>query len=268
MNPAVSVYKLHAGSCPYLDAREWVIFRFQLPEAHDSSTAYENLINNGWRRNARDIYRNTCPGCNRCIPIRIPVNEIVLSSSQRRACTKNKDLSVTLTSVGFTEEYTALYTKYQRSRHGETDALPDRHAERFFEFFCMSTVDTRFMEYRDREDRLVGLGLVDLLPRSVSSVYFVFDPDESRRSIGIFSIVTEAELAVSTGRHWLHLGFWVPGNPRMEYKAQFYPHETLGSAGWIRRNGPEDPVVLPRPWPLFAKTGELHGGEETESEDR
>ena len=45
---------------------------------------------------------------------------------------------------------------------------------------CFLTVEMRYWW----RDRLVGVGIVDLGRTSASSVYFYFDPDESRRSPG------------------------------------------------------------------------------------
>ena len=84
-------------------------------------------------------------------------------------------------------------------------------------------------------DRLVGAGWVDLLPDGVSSVYFAFDPDESRRSLGIFSMVEEMRLARALGKQWLYLGFYVPGSPKMVYKGAFRPREFAIHGEWTER---------------------------------
>ena len=210
---------------------------------------YEELVNQGWRRNGLDVYLNCCPGCNRCVPIRIPVLHLDLTKSQRRTRSRNADLRLSLHDPAPTGERTALYERYQLARHPNYSARdPAELSAHFDEFFCKSRVETRFMEYRSIDGILVGLGIVDLLPDSVSSVYFIFDPTESKRRLGIFSILCEADLALSSGRSYLHLGFWVPGSPRMEYKAEFYPHEVLTNQGWVRRGRPSDALPMPQPW--------------------
>jgi len=75
---------------------------------------------------------------------------------------------------------------------------------------------------------------VDVLPHSLSSVYFAFDPDFGRRSLGTFSVMKEIELAAAGGKRWLQFGFWVAGSQKMDYKAGFRPHETLIDGVWRR----------------------------------
>ena len=79
--------------------------------------------------------------------------------------------------------------------------------------------------------RLVGVGVLDLCPGAASSVYFYFDPAESRRSLGVFSALCEIEECRRRGlEHW-YIGFHVAGCGKMEYKARFRPHELLGPDG-------------------------------------
>jgi len=74
---------------------------------------------------------------------------------------------------------------------------------------------------------------VDLLPNGLSSVYFAFEPAESHRSLGIYSIMKEIDLARDLGKEWLYLGFFVPGSPKMAYKGAFHPREFAVDGTWV-----------------------------------
>ena len=82
-------------------------------------------------------------------------------------------------------------------------------------------------------NKLVGVGWLDVLPRSLSSVYFAYDLEFSKRRLGVFSVLKEIELAKELHLSYLHLGFWVNDCKAMNYKFQFKPHELLINDIWI-----------------------------------
>jgi len=222
----VQVYQIAHGACPYLPNRPWITQTFQIPSLEDK--IYEHMINSGWRRSGPMFYQNHCPGCSLCIPIRIPVTRFAPSKSQRRVWKKNSDVAVVRQPTHFTEESFELYQKYQAARHDPDDNVT--HAG-YLGFLGRSPVTTQMMSYY-ADGRLIGIGWVDILPSSVSSVYFVFDPDYSRRSLGTFSVLKEIELCQELGKPFHHLGFYVPGSRKMTYKANFRPHQLLIRGEW------------------------------------
>ena len=90
-----------------------------------------------------------------------------------------------------------------------------------------------------------AVGLCDLTPLSVSSVYFYFDPALSRRSLGIFGALQELDLARRLGLDWYYPGFWVENCPTMAYKARLGPCELLGTDGRWRALDAAQPVGRP-----------------------
>ena len=89
--------------------------------------------------------------------------------------------------------------------------------------FYPSTV-TFQMEYYDKE-KLVAFGFVDRSGQALNSVYFVFDPEEKKRSLGIYGCLQELALTKYWSKQFYYLGYWVPGNGPMDYKSQFSPCE-------------------------------------------
>ncbi|MDR1625552.1 MAG: arginyltransferase, partial [Spirochaetia bacterium] len=57
-------------------------------------------------------------------------------------------------------------------------------------------------------------------------------PEFARRSLGVFSVLREIELARSMGLEHYYLGFMVEGSPKMAYKAAFRPHQRLIEGAW------------------------------------
>ena len=222
----VMLTELTNGSCPYLEQRTWITQAFRARRL--SGELYEQLVLQGWRRSGEVFYRNACRGCSACIPLRLPTATFSPTKSQRRVARRNRDLTVALEAPRYTEEAYELYSEYQRRHHGRTQQDPETAFE---EFLCRAPVPSAMMSYR-LAGRLVGVGWVDLLPDSVSSVYFAFHPDYAERSLGTYSVLCEAELAAQRRNRYLHLGFYVAGSPKMAYKARFGPNELLLDGVW------------------------------------
>ena len=232
----LELYKIDHGDCPYLPDRNWVTHSFRAESIPES--LYEDMLAAGWRRSGTDFYQNHCPECECCTPTRVPVRRFRPSSSQRRVLRRNADVTLEVVDPSADDETLELYQRYVRARH--TPVAPDPGEEmtgaQLERFLVRSAVDTRAMQYRV-SGKLVGVGWVDNLPDGLSSVYFAFDPDEGRRSLGTYSLLCEIDLARSLGRRWLYLGFYVPGSPKMEYKGAFRPREFAVRGRWTRDEG-------------------------------
>ena len=77
------------------------------------------------------------------------------------------------------------------------------------------------------EGQLMAVGLIDEMPRSLSSIYFFFDPEFAHLSPGVFSALCEIELARRLGKEHVYFGYCVPGCQSLTYKALFRPHEVM-----------------------------------------
>lgn len=226
---------VQVGPCAYLRDRSWALEMHQAPR---SDAAYRALLETHHRRSGFSVYRPVCRGCQACQPLRVPVATFAPSRSQRRALRRNADVTLEVGPLEPTEEKRLLHDDFVRARFTDRDggfASLDEYAQ----CFGASPVTTREMRYRVG-DRLVGLGIVDLLPDVVSSVYFFFDPREDRRSLGTYSALREIDLAATSGRAYVYLGYWIEACREMTYKARFRPCEVLTPAGvWV-------PLVAPR----------------------
>lgn len=220
---------LSQGPCPYLRDRESVVYAFFVKKV--KSAVYERIISSGFRRNGFYFYQNLCPNCGRCIPLRVDVQEFRPSGSQRRVLKKNSDISVIRQPAAFDPDGFLLYKKYCARRHENSETKED-----YTRFLIESPLHTEMMRYY-AGSRLLGIGWIDLLPESLSSVYFAFDPDFSSRSLGVFSLLKELELCRELKKKWLHLGFWIEDNRKMSYKKQYKPCQILTKGIWQRLSG-------------------------------
>jgi arginine-tRNA-protein transferase len=190
---------------------------------------YHEFMDAGFRRSGRLLYQPACPGCRQCVPLRVSVEQFRESRSQRRCRRRNSDLRLSISLPSATEEKFDLYARYLRDWHGREDdeATPDD----FRAFLYDSAVDTIEFEYRDPSGRLLAVGICDVCPESLSSVYLYFDPADSRRGLGTFGALCEIAYAREKRLAHYYLGYWVYGCASMQYKCDFRPNQWLGTDG-------------------------------------
>jgi arginine-tRNA-protein transferase len=227
MNPrSIQLTLLPPHPCPYLPDRQARSAGFLASRI--SPEVYRGLMDAGFRRSGRLVYRPACVGCHECRAMRIAVDQFTPSKSQRRVWRRNQDLVVTVAPAAPSQEKYELYARYVRQWHGRDEDATERA---FVEFLYDSPVFTYEMEYRDKGGKLLGVGICDVSETSLSSVYFYFEPTESKRALGTFGVLWEMEYARAHKLAWYYLGYWVNDCAAMAYKARFGPHEILGADG-------------------------------------
>ena len=82
------------------------------------------------------------------------------------------------------------------------------------------------------DGRLVGASIIDIGENWANAVYFYFDPDEGRRSLGTFNIVSLVEFCRARGIDYLYLGYYIQDVAAMSYKSSFKPYFLLQDGRW------------------------------------
>jgi arginine-tRNA-protein transferase len=205
--------------CPYLPPRRATtrgLLASRIP-----ADLYHDFLDAGFRRSGKLIYQPICRGCRQCVPIRVLVDRFQPSKSQRRCFRRNADLIVSCGPAKASAEKQELYRRYVTGWHG------GESAEGFESFLYDSPVETIEFCYRDPAGRLLAVGICDLSRRSLSSVYFYFDPADAWRGLGTFGVLYELGWAGRSGIPFYYLGYWIHGCGTMKYKANFRPFELL-----------------------------------------
>jgi len=218
--------------CPYLDG-EVAVQRLVDPHRELDPPTYTDLLATGYRRSGCLVYRPDCPECSACRAARIPVADFRPTRGQRRTSRRNVDLRVRLRPPRITAENFELYRRYLAARH-PAGGMDDPTPEQFLEFFTCPWCPTLFLELTDGAGRLLAVAVTDVLEDGLSAVYTFFDPDLSRRGLGVQAILTQVQLARARGLDWLYLGYWIPDSPKMAYKVDFRPVELLEGGEWHR----------------------------------
>lgn len=224
-------YLSHPHECGYLDD-QLSISLFADPHWPMDTATYGRLVQVGFRRSGRMVYRPHCPDCSACEPVRIPISDFKPRRSQRRALSRNTDLEVTPTELRYDEEHYALYQRYLESRHAG-GPMEESGPKGYQNFLTVSCCDTRLVEFRD-QGRLVMVAVVDYLPDGLSAVYLFYDPSEGQRSLGVYGVLWQIEEARRLGLPYVYLGYWIKACRKMAYKTEYQPLEHYLDKHWQR----------------------------------
>ena len=197
----------------------------------ESDALHDRLSRAGFRRSHNIAYAPVCPSCQSCIPIRIPVTHFQPDRTLRRIARANALVEGFEVRARATAEQFQLFQRYQQTRHGSGDMA----TMSFYDYRAMvedTPVDTRVIELRDPDERLIGACLTDRLGDGLSAVYSYFAPGMDRRSLGTFTILWLIQRARELRLPYVYLGYWVPESRKMAYKARFRPAEILMGGVW------------------------------------
>ncbi|KAI0265192.1 arginine-tRNA-protein transferase [Gloeopeniophorella convolvens] len=150
---------------------------------------------------------------------------------------------VTLEPSSFTEEKFALYQSYEAHIHKK----PEKHSGGFKRFLIESPLQREPIPYPSAppahlpshygsyhqlyrlDGRLIGMSVIDILPSCVSSVYFMWEREYEKWSLGKLSALREITLAkelhdagVPQLRH-LYMGYYIYTCQKMKYKGEYSP---------------------------------------------
>jgi leucyl-tRNA---protein transferase len=195
-----------------------------------TASELEAMLERGWRRFGAVYFRPACVSCGECVTLRIDAAAFKPSKSQRRAAKNAAGLRRVVGVPVVDEERLALYARWHEQREtmrGWDPSVID--PERYAMDFAFPHPAAREVAFRDPDQggRLVGLGIFDETPRSLSAVYFFWDPEAAPPSLGVANVVSLVEDARAKSRPHVYLGYRVLGCPSLVYKAKYGPHELL-----------------------------------------
>ncbi|XP_076767706.1 arginyl-tRNA--protein transferase 1 isoform X6 [Arvicanthis niloticus] len=126
------------------------------------------------------------------------------------------------------------------------ESLPENalHKLEFTRFLCSSPLEAEhpangpecgygsFHQQYWLDGKIIAVGVIDILPYCVSSVYLYYDPDYSFLSLGVYSALREIaftrQLHEKTSQlSYYYMGFYIHSCPKMRYKGQYRPSDLL-----------------------------------------
>jgi len=163
------------------------------------------------------------------MPLRYSLPHWQPRKSQRRILRKNRDLSCTITPTAVTDEMRDLFHRHTvRFTHDIPDSLEDFLGPQPDGQPCRNvTIALR------RDQQLLAASFLDIGLVSVSSIYAVFDPVESKRGLGTATLLIEMLWAKQQGFRWHYPGYAGHGPSMYDYKKTIAPYEWLDwEEGW------------------------------------
>lgn len=215
--------------CPYIEGQT-ARLPLRMPVDEVSPSAFDQLLERGHRRYGPFFYRTACPSCSACEAIRVPVARFTPTRSQKRVARRNADVVVSLAAPSVTARHLEIYNRHQFERNlaRTSEVTTEKDYSLHLLHTCVDTSEVRYVV----DGRLMAISILDFGATSASSVYHAFDPDESARSLGVYSVMKEIELCRARGIEWYYLGLYVGACKSLAYKANYFPHERCTEGEW------------------------------------
>ncbi|KAM0941448.1 putative arginyltransferase [Dioscorea sansibarensis] len=159
---------------------------------------------------------------------------------------KRRRLEIRMKRSSFDPEEFALYRRYQIKVHNDR---PEKVSESSYRRFLVDTPlvfvppssgnetvpHCGFGSFHQQyliDGKLVAVGVVDILPRCLSSKYLFWDPEFSFLSLGKYSALQEINWVKEAGvrcpgLQYYYLGYYIHSCSKMRYKAAYHPSELL-----------------------------------------
>jgi arginine-tRNA-protein transferase len=158
-------------------------------------------------------------------------------------------ITIEMDQATFTAEKFELYRQYQMDVHKDK---PEEITEKGFTRFLVDSplrdlntsarpdtchvtatdgstayrYGTFHMLYRI-QDKLIAVGVVDLLPLGLSSVYVFYDNSYKQLGLGKYTALKEIEFCAQHGFAYYFMGFYIHTCEKMKYKGEYKPSDLL-----------------------------------------
>ena len=183
----------------------------------------DELWSEGWRHFGSRFFRYSLmwqeERWKRVLNLRVPLQDWSPSKSQRRTLRRNQDLTVEFGPAEPGEEEEKLFQRHKkRFRENVPESLGDFLGDE------PNGVPVPCLQVSVRKEGvLVAVSFLDLGFFSCSSIYGVFEPEESSRRLGIFTMLLEMNYARKAGLDFYYLGYVCVESSPYDYKKEVKP---------------------------------------------
>jgi arginine-tRNA-protein transferase len=163
------------------------------------------------------------------LPLRLKLSSFTPSRSQKRVLKRNRDVQIVIRDSVIDSEKEALFDRHRkRFKQNVPDSLYD------FMSVLPAAVPCRNEEICVYDgDRLLAVSFLDIGETATSAVYAAFEPVESQRSLGIFTILSAIERSRALGCIYYYPGYAYREPSMYDYKKRFTGLEALNwEGGW------------------------------------
>jgi leucyl-tRNA---protein transferase len=169
---------------------------------HVPSALMDRALAAGWRHFGTYFFRYSRNGANHVLPLRVRLEEFKFSTSQKRVRKRSANLECVIRDTLIDDEKHELF-KLHTVRFSEN--IPDS----IFTFLdpdpARVCVTKEICLYNN--GRLIGAHFLDIGETSTSSVYSIYDPNESKHSLGIDLILRSIAYSLELGKRLYYPGY-------------------------------------------------------------
>jgi arginine-tRNA-protein transferase len=197
----------------------------------------------GWRHFGSYFFRYSASlrrdGIHTVMPLRVDLSKFEPSRSQKRAIARNSSLRVIIRDTFIDEVKEALFYRHRvRFKENVPGSIYDFLSEEPAVEPCLN----REICVYDG-DALLAASFLDIGDQSTSAVYAMFEPAESKRSLGVFTMLEAIRYSLELGRKYYYPGYVYREPSVYDYKKNFAGSEYFDwIEGWkpyTRKEGME-----------------------------
>lgn len=175
-------------------------------QSHVPALMMDSLWSKGWRHFGTYFFRYSRvereQGSFHVQPLRVRLNDFSTNRSQQRTLERNQDIKLSIKSAYIDNEVEALFERHKtRFKDNVPETLTTFLSEQPATKPCPCVSLCLHLD-----NQLVGMSYLDVGEISTSSVYQCFEPEHSKRALGILMML----LAVQVSREWGKT-FYYPG---------------------------------------------------------
>ncbi len=183
----------------------------------------------GWRHFGEYFFRYSHVEAKHVTPLRIDLTAFSFTSSLKRVLKNNADLKVAIREAFLDEEKEALF---QRHKLRFTENIPNS----IYDFLSQSPAQIP-CETKEiclfENGKLIGVSFLDVGDQSSSSVYSIYEPEITKRSLGTCLILTSIQYSMKLGKRYYYLGYAYREPSHYDYKKRFSGLEEYAwEGGW------------------------------------
>lgn len=191
----------------------------------------------GWRHFGEFFFRyatlHRTGGLFHVTPLRIELARCTLSTSQKRVLKKNQDLRVEIRDAFLDEVKEALFARHKaRFTENVPGSIYDFLSPEPASIPCQTKEVCLF-----QQEQLLAVSFLDVGATATSSVYSIFEPTETKRSLGIYLILLSIAYARQNGKQFYYPGYAYEEPSVYDYKKRFRGLEKYDWRGWQRMEG-------------------------------
>eukprot|EP01032_Pedospumella_encystans_P013282 gene13282-15301_t len=142
-----------------------------------------------------------------------------------------RKLTVDLEPSSFSAEKFELYKRYQVDvHHDKPDEITEQGFRRFLVDSPLKDNNPQYGSFHQLyrlNGVLIAVGVVDLLPLGLSSVYMFYDNNYKHLSLGKYTALREIEYCKTKALEYYFMGFYIHTCEKMRYKGEYKPSELL-----------------------------------------